>query len=176
MQLYHCWPELNIQLHCILWIYDPESPLAHESLFLMICLVWARTSLHLQRGPVWDGCNPLYLTIPSTGSGAMNGKEPSSHMAKDMLPNALFSSLTPFGVIAKFWTLQTSGWTSLVHFEALSQETSRQPWALSCKGQRMTFFLLTLWNELSSKTFLREMCLEGDEYHEKTQMGDDGVT
>lgn len=96
----------------------------------------------------------LYLAILSTDPWAVIGREPSSHMAKGILPNAEFSSLTPFGVICKFWTLHTFGWTSLFFlFEALSPETSGQQWSLNYKGGFQTFFLQTPWNELSSQDF-----------------------
>lgn len=61
MQLYHCWAKLDIQLHCIMWLYEPVSPPAHESLFLICFLVSARTSLQMceLRGPAPDGCSSL---------------------------------------------------------------------------------------------------------------------
>lgn len=119
----------------------------------------------------------LYLTISSPGSWAVIGREPSSHMAKGILPNGELSSLTPFGVVSKFWILQTFGWTSLFFcFEALSQETSGQLWSLNYKGGFKIFFLPTPWNQLSSRTFLGEVCLECDKQQEQTQNGDEGVT
>lgn len=177
MQLYHCWAKLNIQLQCIMWLYEPVSPPAHESLFLICFLVLARTSLQMcELGVQSETVVILYLTISSIGSWAVIGREPSNHMAKGILPNGEVSSLTPFGVISKFWTLQTFGWTSLFfHFEALSQETSGQLWSLNYKGGFKTFFLPTPWNQLSSRTFLEEVCLECDKQHEQTQKGD-GVT
>lgn len=140
-----------------------------ESLFL-ICFS-ACTSLQMCELRVVI----LYLTMSSAGSGAVIGREPSCHMAKGILPNAEFSSLTPFGVISKFWTLQTFGWTSLFfYFDALSQETSGQLWSLNYKGGIKTFFLPTSRNELTSRTF-REVSLECDKQREQTQKGD-GVT
>lgn len=58
MQLYHCWAKLDMQLHCIMWLYEAVSPAVSVS---DLFLVSARTSLQMceLRGPARDACNSL---------------------------------------------------------------------------------------------------------------------
>lgn len=126
------------------------------------------------RGLGSDGWNLLYLTISS--SDWQRAQQPCH---RELLAQCLF----PFTdlIFESFQSFEPSEFLDGLTWSASLKHPPRKKksgplWTSEYKGGCETSIILMPWNKLSSKAFLRDVCFESDERHEKAQMSDDGVT